>query len=344
MAVNKVVFGKNVIIDISDADALVSNVQVGKSFYLADGTKASGTLVGETLPVSEGTEIDDDTLIVKDESTGLYQAKTVTPTTSSQTVAPDSGYDALSSVTVNPIPANYIIPSGSTTIESNGTVDVAQYASAVVNVDITPNLQSKTATPTESSQTITADDNYDGLAAVTVAAVSNTYVGTGIAKDPSLQVNGNRVTAPSGYYSSSVYADIAEVSRGIPSISVSDAGLITASVSQPEGYVSNGTTSSTQQITTMTGQTITPTTISQTVQTSGKYMVGDVTINAIPANYINTSDATASASDVLSGETAYVNGSKITGVLEVHIYHTGNTDPVSSLGSDGDLYLKVANV
>lgn len=45
-------------------------------------------------------------------------------------------HDGLSQVTVNPIPDNYIIPSGTTTItENNTTVDVTQYASATVNID-----------------------------------------------------------------------------------------------------------------------------------------------------------------------------------------------------------------
>lgn len=66
------------------------------------------------------------------------QSKTYTPTKSVQTesVTADSGYDGLSEVdvTVNPIPAEYIIPSGRTLITENGTWDVSDFADAVVNV------------------------------------------------------------------------------------------------------------------------------------------------------------------------------------------------------------------
>lgn len=61
------------------------------------------------------------------------QTKTVTPTKSTQTVTPDSGYE-LSEVTVNPIPSQYIIPEGTQTITQDGTYDVTNYTTVEVNV------------------------------------------------------------------------------------------------------------------------------------------------------------------------------------------------------------------
>ena len=137
------------------------------------------------------------------------QEKTVTPTTSQQTIVADTGYDALSkvtisaiatqsksttptkntqnivpdsdkflsSVTVNPIPNDYIIPTGETTISSNGVYDVKTFASANVYIEA-PDivLQDKTATPSTSVQVIQADENYDGLDTVTINPIPADYV------------------------------------------------------------------------------------------------------------------------------------------------------------------------
>lgn len=56
-----------------------------------------------------------------------------------------------------------------------------------------------------------------------------------------------------------------------------------------------------------------------------------------------TSD-TVTASDLASGVTATdKSGTRITGSLTFVTYYTGSTDPSSSLGSNGDIYLKVAS-
>jgi len=70
-----------------------------------------------------------------DGSGGNYQSKTVTPTEQTQVVTADSQYDALKKVTVNPIPSEYIVPTGNYAITSNGNnINIAQYATVSVNV------------------------------------------------------------------------------------------------------------------------------------------------------------------------------------------------------------------
>lgn len=59
---------------------------------------------------------------------------------------------------------------------------------------------------------------------------------------------------------------------------------------------------------------------------------------------IDLTNTTASAEDVAQGKYFYTaSGVRTNGTLTFVTYYTGSTDPSSSLGSDGDIYLKVAN-
>ena len=64
------------------------------------------------------------------------QSKTITPTKQTQIILPDENIYALSQVTVNPIPNNYIEPQGQKKITNNGTYDVTNFASANVDIEI----------------------------------------------------------------------------------------------------------------------------------------------------------------------------------------------------------------
>lgn len=179
------------------------------------------------------------------------------------------------------------------------------------------------STPTLVTKNVTANGTYDassdsadGYSSVTVSVPTPT---------PSLQTKSKTYTPTESQQTDTVTAD--SNYDGLSQVSITVNAVSST-------YVGTG-------VTRQAAKTVTPTKSSQTAVASDVYTTGAVTVAAIPAQYITTTDATATAAQINSGATAYVNGVKVTGTQVIQHYYTGSSDPSASTGSDGDIYLKV---
>lgn len=260
---------------------------------------------------------------------------------------------------------SFVRPQGTLTITQNGTVDVSSYASAAVNVSGgTVNIETnKNATPTESTQTITPSSGYDALAQVTVGAISSTYVGSEIDRrsGSDLTSSGATVTVPAGYYAAqetksissgvataptSISGTAATVSTGTNTLTLTKTVSVTPRITAA-GYVSAGTAgnssvSLTANVTTKAAATYNTSTTDQTISAS-QYLTGAQTIKAVTVSGL-------SADTILSGTTVMVGDANdpdriasVAGTVVIQHIYSGSSDPSSSLGVDGDIYLKVVS-
>lgn len=132
------------------------------------------------IPWNESTGFASEIASITTETEPNLQAKTATPSTSAQTIKPDSGYDGLSQVTVNAMPtATQATPSIAVTTGGLITAAATQTAGYVAagTKSATKQLSTqakKTVTPSSSVQTAVAAGKYT-TGAVMVAAIPSTY-------------------------------------------------------------------------------------------------------------------------------------------------------------------------
>lgn len=166
------------------------------------------------------------------------------------------------------------------------------------------NLQSKTVTPTKQQQSITPDSGYYGLSDVTVNAIPENYQDV-----------------------SSVTAAASDVLAG--KIFVTSAGAVTTGEMPNNGAVNKTLTAQEQNYTIPKGyhsgtgsvsispesKTATPTKAQQTISPTAGKVLTSVIVEPIPSQYVDTSTATATAEQILDGETAFVGGELVEGTM-----------------------------
>lgn len=179
MAVNKVIYYGEVLVDMSQVT--VKPETLGKGETALD---ASGELIVGTAEVGEPT----------------LQSKTVSPSTSAQTVKPDSGYDGLSQVTVNAMttatqatPSISVDSAGKITASATqtagyvaaGTKSATKQLTAQAAQTITPGTADKTIASGQyltGTQTIKGDANLVAgniKSGVSIFGVAGSYEGSG---------------------------------------------------------------------------------------------------------------------------------------------------------------------
>lgn len=267
--VNKVVFGNDTVIDISDSTAVASDVAQGKYFYLATGEKVQGIATGggsggNVWQDAQGyVHLDDEgTTPITVEPLSVTQNGTYTATTghaySPVTVPSGTASTPATSVTANPsisvssgglITATASATKSVTPSVSAGWVSSGTAGTITVSGSNTSQLSTQagaTITPTESEQTAVASGKYT-TGAIKVGAISSSYVGSGITRRDStdLSASGATVTAPSGYYASNATKTVASGTEGTPTATkgtVSSHSItVTPSVTNTAGYISGGT-------------------------------------------------------------------------------------------------------
>lgn len=191
---------------------------------------------------------------------------------------------------------------------STATYYVSELASQVAQLSTGGNysLQSKSITPTKTQQSVIPDSGYYGLSDVTVGAIPENYAdisvvtaSAGDVLEGKVIIDSNGTNIVGSMLNNSAINKILDATEGNQEYTI------------PSGYHSGGSTVSIV----LEEKSITPTKLEQIIIPAIGNVFSKVLVGAIPDNYIDTSDANATAEEILINKTAYIDGSKITGTM-----------------------------
>lgn len=181
------------------------------------------------------------------------------------------------------------------------------------------NLQSKNVTPTKKQQSVTPDSGYYALSDVIVAAIPDAYQDVSSVDAAAADVlTGKIYVTANGTVTTGTMLNNGAVTGTLD--------VTTIIYTIPKGYHSG-----TGKVTiTLETKTVTPTkSVQKITPTSGK-VLSEVTVEPIPENYIDTTDASAKAAEILDGKTAYVDGVKVEGSMANNGSVTGSFDGITT--------------
>lgn len=181
------------------------------------------------------------------------------------------------------------------------------------------NLQSKSVTPHEKPQQVTPDGGYYGLSDVTVEAIPTQYQDTSSVTATAGDVlTGKVIVTADGSVTPGTMTNNGAVKKTLDTT--------TKSYTVPVGYHDGkGSVSITTE-----EKTATPTKSPQDITPTAGQVLSKVTVQAIPAQYVDTQDANAAAGDILTGKSAYVGGVKVDGSMVNNGDTTGTFDGLST--------------
>lgn len=294
--------------------------------------------VTKTLDVTSGTSVEYTIPAGYHNGEGkvniVSETKSATPTKSVQTISATAG-KVISSVTVEAIPDEYqdvtAVTAGAAqvleefaivdaegnvvegTMANNGavsaTIDTKTTSYTVPagyhdgNGTVSLTTETKSATPTKSAQTISASSGKV-LSSVEVAAIPDAYQ----------DVTKVDATAADVLVDKTIVAADGTVVEG--TMANNGSVVETLNTTKTSVAIAGGYHDGTGSVSiTLEEKSATPTKAEQVITPASGKVLSKVTVAAIPENFIDTTDATATAAQILVGETAYVNTTKVTGTM-----------------------------